>query len=239
MGGMALELIKEKDGLRGLVPSQKNGIQDKVYGSYLDQINPRENKDVQIALASSPDVRFVEFLERIKLPRYKRMAVQTIAKGCNISLGEFQKWYNQASTQRSIALAQQASVKITEDMVEDAKSREDACERCDGTTWIPAQQGLPLSTPGYRPVEIEGQVQWIRDCPRCQRGKVRKPGDAHSRNLLLEMSGNIVRGKGGVSIIQNFGGASHTSAVADLDSMTMDLPDTIDAEFEEMGSTEE
>jgi hypothetical protein len=41
-----------------------------------------------------------------------------------------------------------------------------------------------------------------------------------------------------VTITQNFGGASHTSAVADLDSMTMDLPDVIDAEFEEMGGSE-
>jgi hypothetical protein len=214
-------LIDEKDGLRGLVPSRSFGMRDKVYGTYMTKLDPRNNPVVQHALAESEDPRFKEFLERIQERRYRRMALQTIAKGCNITLAEFGKWFNQASTQAAIATAQQASLKVVEDMVEDAMTVDVVCDRCDGMTWVAAPAGLPPETPGYRSMTGDGGIiVWIRDCPVCTLGKVRKPGDAHARDRTLEMAGLIKKGPG-VVINQSFGN-SHASAVNDLDCMTMD-----------------
>lgn len=217
-------LTIEKDKQRGLVPSRAFGSKDKVYGAYLTHINPRENGHVQKALACSADPRFREFLSRIQTNRYKRVSLQTIAKACSIDLKEFNDWWNRESTQTAIAIAQNSSVDITSDMVADARTTETACERCDGMTWIGAPAGLPLETPGYRPMQSGEEIAWIRDCPNCEGGKTRKIGDSHSRDRVLELSGLIKKG-GGVSVnVNNFGGASHASAVADLDGvMTMDV----------------
>ena len=220
------DLILEKDGLRGLVPSRKYGIRDTVYGAYLQRLNPRENEDFQLALAASKDPRFQDFLEKIKSARFRRMAVQTIAKGCGISLMEFQNWWQKATTQQAIADAQMAGLTIIRDMVGDARTREAVCERCDGMTWIAAPQGLPLETPGYRSMTCGDEVRWIRDCPACRGGKVSRPGDSHARDRVLEVGGLIQKNKSLVQINQNFGGAEHASAVSQLDSMTMDLPDS-------------
>ena len=46
------------------------------------------------------------------------------------------------------------------------------------------------------------EEKWIRDCPVCDgSGKSRKPGDAHARDRILEMSGIIQRGKSAVSLL--------------------------------------
>lgn len=216
------EMMKEKDSLRGYVPATKHGIRDTVYGAYLADLSPRDNPIVQKALAQSEDPRFKEFLERIKMNRYKRISLQTIAKSCGIDLAEFGTWFNKASTQEAISTAQRESVNIVKDMVEDAKSVRTACDRCDGMTWVSAPAGLPPETPGYRSMVGEGNtIFWIRDCPVCTDGKVRKPGDAHARDRTLEIAGMLKKGPGLV-INQNFAEVSHQSAVGELDCMTMD-----------------
>jgi len=215
-------LIKERDEIRGLVPSTSFGIKDKEYGAYLTKLNPRENPNVRQALACSPDPRFQEFLERVMMPRYKKVSMQSIAKACNIDLMEFNKWWQKESTQAALAVAQTASVDITRDMVEDARTVNVVCDRCDGMTWVSAPAGLPDKTPGYRSMESGEEVLWIRDCPVCTSGKIRKPGDAHARDRVLEMSGLTKKG-GGMVLVQNFGGASHSSAVGELDMMTLDV----------------
>ena len=225
---MAKKSLMVRDGYRGMVPSRENGYKDKVYGEYLTTLNPRENTHVQMALAECSDVRFTEFLERIMSGRYRRVSLQTIAKACGIGLTDFADWYQKASTQRAIATAQIRSSRIAEDMATDAESTTTACPRCDGLKFVAAPAGLPVDTCGYRMIEKGGmgyEEKWIRDCPVCDgSGKSRKPGDAHARDRILEMSGIIQRGKSAVQIVQNFGGAAHSSAVQDLDSaMTIDV----------------
>jgi hypothetical protein len=215
-------LIKEKDGIRGMVPNRSFGSKDKVYKAYLDTINPRDNQDVQIALASTTDKRFQAFLERIMDGRYKRTSLPTIAKACNIGLAEFNHWWNKESTQRSIAIAQQKSIAITSDMADDAMSIEVVCDRCDGMAFVAAPEGLPKDTLGYRQMKAGNEIVWVRTCPVCKGGKVRRPGDSHARDRVLEISGLLKKG-GGVSVNVNYGGASHGSAIAELDCMTIDV----------------
>jgi hypothetical protein len=223
-------MMLEKDGIRGAVPGRMIGRKDVVYGEYLRQLNPRVNKSVQLALASTPDVRFQEFVRRVMTPRYKRISMQAIAKACSISLMEFNKWWQTASAQCSIGIAQTASVDLTHDMVADARSREVVCERCDGLGIVNAPAGLKLSTPGYerhqRRDELTGMpiIEWTRECPSCEgSGRVRKPGDAHSRDRVLEMASLINRNKSGVTINIPIN-QDHASAVGDLESaMTIDV----------------
>lgn len=216
-------MILEKDRMRGLVPARQQGIKDTVYGAYMDRLNPRDNQVVQQALAESKDPRFAEFLERIMMPRYKRISLQTIAKACNIGLAEFSNWWQKQSTHQAIAIVQNAAPQIAADMAQDARSIDAVCERCDGMTWISAPHGLPSETPGYRPITVDGEPRWIRDCPVCTGGRVRKPGDAHARDRVLEMGGLLKKGPG-VMITQNFGGMSHASAVSELDeAMSFDV----------------
>ena len=228
----SLAVVKEKDGLRGLVPSRKFGIKDKVYGEYLKTLNPRENPDVQLALASSSDVRFNEFLERIKERRYARISPQAIAKACGIDLMEFQTWWNRQSSQVAIAKAQNRSIEVVEDMIQDARSSEDVCPRCDGLGFVAAPAGLPGDTDGYKCIEPETaqqEAKYIRTCPKCiASGRIRKIGDAHARDRVLEMSGLIKKDKGPL-VSLNFGGASHSSAVSSLNDA---MPMTIDVESE-------
>ena len=223
-------MMLEKDGVRGQVPGRMIGRKDVVYGEYLRRLNPRVNKTVQVALAATPDPRFQEFVNRILTPRYKRVSMQAIAKACHISLIEFNKWWQTASGQCSIAMAQTASVDITGDMIEDARTRDAACERCDGLRVVNAPAGLPLSTPGYERTQTVDEatgfpmIQWSRTCPVCGgTGKIRKVGDERSRDRVLEMAGLVNRTKSGVTInipvTQN-----HASAVGDLDAaMTLDI----------------
>lgn len=224
------KMMKERDGLRGMVPARAFGRDDLVYKEYLKSLNPRENYDVQLALADSEDVRFVEFFQRMMTPRYKKTSLPAIAKACNITLQEFNRWWQKASAQRAIAVAQTSTVDLTRDMVNDARSIDAVCERCDGLGFVAAPANLPLDTLGYerlQGVDPDGlpDVRWIRSCPMCKKeGTVRRPGDAHARDRVLEMSGLINKNKGAlVSITQNFDGAGHGSAVEDLGGMTIDV----------------
>jgi hypothetical protein len=217
--------IYEKE--RGIVPGRSNGIQDRVYGAYLSSLDPRANDAVQLALAASNDVRFKEFLERINMPRYRRVSLQTIAKACNITLAEFNGWWQKESAQRAIAIAQTQSVMITHDMAEDARSVNVVCSRCDGLGFVAAPEGLPEDVSGYKMIQAargDEPAKYIRDCPNCDaQRKIRKPGDSHARDKILEMGGLVKKGAA-VQITQNFGGATHASAISELDSaMSIDV----------------
>lgn len=177
-----------------------------------------------MALASSGDPRYEEFLARLQEGRYKRVSLQTIAKACGIDLKEFSNWWNKASTQRAIAVAQTSTVEIVKDLVQDARTVQAVCERCDGMTFVTAPAGLPKSTPGYKSMKNGDETVWIRTCPNCVNGKVSKPGDTHARDKVLEMSGLIRKGAAVNVNINNLGGASHASAISALDdAMSIDV----------------
>jgi len=216
------QMIAVRDGSRGMVPGGINAGKDKVYGAYLNALDPRDNPDLQLSLAASTDRRFVEFLERIRLRRYERVSLQTIAKACNIGLEEFQNWWQRESTQRAIAEAQRASPLVTRDMADTARSKQGPCEKCEGLGIITAPSFLDAdTTPGYRCVAEatdDSSAIWVRTCPYCGGSKIEtKPGDTHSQDRVLEMAGLIQKSKGPMVAINNYGGAAHASAVTDLD----------------------
>lgn len=238
------KLIKEKGSRRGLVPSSADAIHDIPYNNFLDELNPRERKDVQHALASSSDQRFVIFLEKaMSMSGFNpRMSLAAHAKRCGIGLEEFNIWWRKASTQRALAIMQGASPKIAEHTAIDAQSQIVGCERCDGLGWVYAEENLPVDTPGYGIMRIDvkkvpttdrdGNVSeevvdvpvYTRTCPAgCDKGKKRIPGDWDSRSAVLTAAGLINQKGPGIQITQHFGGQAMPSAVSRLDVMTIDL----------------
>lgn len=229
------ELFYEKDKLRGLVPTSDNGRADVAYAAWLEGIDAESDPELHIALARSTDPRYRRFLEMIGQPNRRGLKIQTMAKQCGIDLPEFQQWYGKESVQMAIGIAQKRARFVVMDMAGDALTRSEFCERCDGLGWVGAAEGLPVDTPGYRIMGMrtvldgEGTKEepvWCRTCPKCL-GKMRtnEPGDEHARDKILEIAGLASKGgKGGVQIVQNFGGAGHTSAVnGSLNVLTVDV----------------
>lgn len=232
-------LMREKGGLRGLVPDYPNGKLDTVYEAYLKRIDPVNNEAIAEALAAAPDPRFRAFLQRAGMPSgpFAHMRPQTIAKSVGIGMLEFQKFISEAVNARAVAEAQMRALDSIKDMGVDARSIDDVCERCDALGWVAAAEGLPEPwPPGYRMVAeerrsvIDGQefvepAKWIRTCPKCKGAtSVRKPGDAHSRDRVLEVAKLINQRGPALALQMNFGGAAHASAVGALaDAMPIDI----------------
>ena len=202
--------MTEKDRIRGLVPARNRGYRDRIFAEYLDTLNPRGNVLMQKALAASPDVRFQEFLDRVMTPKYRRASLATIAKGCSIDLPEFNQQSGKASAQRAIAEAQLASLGVVEGLIEDAKSKDDVCDRCDGIGSIAAPPGLAGNIPGYRLAreasEEHAPFSPARVPSAPVRGTVRRSGDAHARDRSMEIAGLSSGAKGAAVAIQNFSG---------------------------------
>jgi hypothetical protein len=90
--------------------------------------------------------------------------------------------------------------------------------------FVTAAAGLPDDIEGYRCVNPDAKEPvFVRTCPKCRGNKYEsRPGDTHSRDKLLEMSGIIKKGPA-ININQSFG-VGHASAVEDLsDAMPFDV----------------
>lgn len=199
--------MTEKRSPRGLVPTSSVGCTDIPYNTYLSELDPKHNENVQYALAAATDGRFREFLRLLSEPQCRHYALATIAKKCDISLPEWGDFWRKAQTQRALAIATNAIPALTIDMTIDAQSRTVVCERCDGLG------------------EVEHGEGKFRPCPNCEgKGTTRKVGDMHSREKLLEMSGLInKKGSAAVVINQNFGGMGVDSASDRLSRITFDV----------------
>ena len=73
------------------------------------------------------------------------------------------------------------------------KSKNDVCDRCEGIGTLAAPPGVEGDIPGYRPAreasEEHGAI-YTRACPKCAgEGTVRRSGDAHTRDRLMEIAG--------------------------------------------------
>jgi len=211
----------ERNSPRGLVPSRAYGRLDETYNAYLDELDPLgkgtdpdKSRIVQEALAMSRDQRFSTFFERIHAPQFKRMTLATVAKSCDITYPEFAEFMQSANKAVALARAQAGVVGVTSDMVQDARSKEVTCGRCDG--YGVATDDLKSNSDGTKP---------MRTCPDCSgTGKTRLPGDTDSRKLLLEMTG--LAGKKGPTVQvnnNNFGGAGIESAMGSLGKVSFDL----------------
>lgn len=220
-----LKKIREPGGARGLVPSRSFGIQDVVYGSFLDALDPRGRDEIQIALACSKDPRFREFLNRLwKKTGGRVISLPAIAKSCGISLSEFNEWANSSSTQQALVVALRAAPRVARKLVADALEIVEFCERCDGTGVVTAPKGLNPEPDGYRLAGIDDDERelWVRTCPHGSDGKIKRAGSEHAQDRVLELAGLINKKGSAPSVTINFGGAGHQSAIDSLSVLTLD-----------------
>jgi hypothetical protein len=218
-----LKVIREKG--RGLVPGPAYGVLDIAYNEFLDELNPRERKEVRIALAATKDNRFKEFLRFVGMPvAGTPPSLASCAKRAGIDLNEFQDWALKSANQRSIAIATDRGPRLTALIADNAEEIVEFCDRCDGLGWISAQAGMPLDTPGYEQIGIDAQEQPLfrRECPHGADGKIRRLGSEHAQDKILEISGLASKKGPMVQITQNIGSSSHASALSDLDAMSLD-----------------
>jgi hypothetical protein len=237
-------LVKVRDSTRAHVPSRRCAAQDKDYNAYLDGLDPRgeseDSRAIRLALASSPDPRFREFVTRLNTYRYSRSRLATVAKSVDISLAEFNRWGQHAAYQRALAEAQQAAPRIIRYLAAKALPHEEGCDRCDGLKWVPVDPDIdPAFVPGgvrvmtvLVPVEGKKKLQPVernvRACPACGgTGLKVKPGDLDAAKLVVEIAG-LTGKKASVQINNNFGGAGLESRMADLRK----IPFAVDVEAE-------
>ena len=217
--------MPERNSPRGLVPTSEFADLDTPYVEFLNEVNPREDKDAQFALAASTDKRFREFIEVANSPKYKRWSLATIAKKLDITLPEFANFWAKAGQAAAMARAARGLAAMTDDMLADAASKSEACERCDALGWVAAAAGIDPAPDGYRFMGDgpEGE-RWARTCPVCQGAKrLRAVGDAHARDKILAMNGIGQKGSGVVVAINNYAGMGIESAGNRMSSVAFEV----------------
>ncbi len=233
-------MLEGKGSVRGLVPTSSFGIRDTTYNEYLDGFDPRGDEPkaaaIRLALAQATDIRFREFLERVMDPRCKRMSLAALAKERGIPLHEMAEFWQKAQHQRALAIAQNGVIEVMEDIVYDARSKEEPCGRCDGFGVVYVEDGMGKFADVEKLEPENPESKSIRACPQCKgTGLGHKSGDTDARRMLLETAGYTGKKSGGagVQIVQNFGGAGMESAVDKLSKVNFDV------DFEEVSSESE
>lgn len=220
------KLIKEKNSPRGMVPGIDEAHTDEPYNAFLDQIDPRNKPETQLALAASNDKRFREFLRVVNHPKYKRNCLAYVAKVCDIGLPEFAEFWRRANQTRAFAVAAEGLPALTQDMLGDAASKKEVCERCDGFGYVEVpearmvlEDGKPIDG-SFRPMG----VKWVRDCPVCEgNGRLSRPGDSHARDKLILMNGIGQKGSGVTVAINNYGGMGIEAAGNRMSNVTFEV----------------
>lgn len=225
--------------MRGLVPTSSFGIKDTTYNEYMAGFDPRQEgakgAALRVALAQATDIRFREYLERTMDPRCKHMSLAALAKERDIPLHEMAEFWQKAQHQRALAIAQNGIVEVMDDIVYDARSKDEPCGRCDGFGVVYVEEGMEKFVDGVEKVNPRDPAsRSIRACPMCKgNGKVKKSGDTDARKMLLETTGHTGKRSGGaVQIVQHFGGAGMESAVDKLSKVSFDV------DFEEIPAGE-
>ena len=158
-----------------------------------------EQDEFRQALACAKDANIEPFLYDLMLPKYRRWTATQLAKKHEIKMERLIDIVRDYMHSKAMLALMSGIPKIAADMVQDARSTEVECPKCDGFGII-MKEGIPN-----------------RDCPRCKgSGAVRKVGDSDSRKLILETLGWTGK-KGAPLIQQTFINANVESVIDDLE----------------------
>ena len=208
----------ERDSGRGEVPAASHGRFDIPYNEYLATLKPRENKEFQFVCATASDIRFRNFVELLGNGWYKSYTLATLAKKCDISLPQFAEFWQSSQKTIAIARAQGALPDLFANLIEDAKTKDVTCSRCDGYGFVPESSNSDDGVPAK-----------IRTCPQCKgTGTQKEVGNLHARDRILEATD--MRGKrsgGGIQITQHFGGMGIESAVDSMSKISFAIDDEV------------
>jgi len=137
-----------------------------------------------LALEHAPDPKFQAFLLNRLDPHYKNMTFAQMCRNHGITLADMDDVYRKGQIHLGMIRGSNHLPQVVEDVIVDAKSKQQYCMRCDGRGYIKDEDGPENST---------------RECPMCHGLKeIRVPGDNHARDLVYESYGLI--GKRGPAV---------------------------------------
>jgi hypothetical protein len=180
-----------KDRYQRPIPSQP--YKDEPMRRFSEHV---DREHLQMFLHQSGNDRYETLALMMGDPAFAGLTFATLCKKNNITLHEMQMLYTDGMRQLALLKMSNALPDLMMDVAEDAKSKMEACPRCDG-------QGIVPDT-GDR----------TKDCPACQAtGKIRRIGDRHARDLVFE-SAKLTKQTGPLVAIQNITtGDSHLEAI--------------------------
>ena len=182
---------------------------DKLSNAFIESLG--SNSEFQTALALSDSPRAQDLLHDILTPKYRTWTVTALARKHGFSPATmFDLWrgYNTAKGMLTIA---SGIPEVSKGVVEDAKSIDICCPRCDG--WGEIERTSKTEDSEGKPVTSVEKIP----CPQCKSaGSVRKPGDSDSRKLMFEAVG-FIKKQNGINI--NIGKVGVESVLDELDSI--------------------
>lgn len=164
----------------------QNPSQDVPMRIFIENVPPDE---LTAALEASPDPKFQQFLDARTDPAYRNHSFAAICRKLNITLSEFDDLWRNHQLHRAMIRVSNYTPEIFEGVARAARSKMEACSRCDGEKLVYNDRGVG------------------RTCPVCDgAGKVEVYGVPHAIDKIYGSMGMDGR-KGGpmVAIQQNFG----------------------------------
>ena len=179
------------------------------------------DKEFAEALEHAPDPKFQTFLAARADPAYRGLSFAALCRKFNISLADVDDLWRSHQLHVGMIEMMNHVPRVMIDIVEDAKSHQGTCTRCDGSGTITRDSDIgsgsaeaPRSR-GSGSGEERGRVREARPterveglaritCPVCDgTKKVRVIGDKAARDLVFESIGLTGKRPPGVAIQQN------------------------------------
>src|SRR5258708_3173859 len=137
------------------------------------------DKDLKTALHVSSSPKAKRFLRLLLIPRERKLSISRMAAMADLIPVELAQIFRDYYSSQAVMQMVKQLPEVADDIMEDAKSTEIECPRCDGWGKITLQLN-PKSKPARK------------ICPRCDGlGKGRQVGNSDAPQLALEATGAI------------------------------------------------
>lgn len=187
----ALQRIEDRITSEGTQPASAspkelvtNKYVDELHDEYLERLDP--NQDLKAALSRSSSPKAQKFLEVLVNPKKSNKSITRLARECGLYpidvIDILRSYHLTKATEVYISSAPS----IAEDIVEDSRTTEIECRKCDGFKEVIHPKPKYEKDAKGKLVAVDN---WVT-CPRCNgTGKERKPGSPHARKQVAEVVG--------------------------------------------------
>lgn len=147
-------------------PQQR--LVDEIQDEYLESHTSRDI--LKTALAHDASAKAQKFLSELLNPRNSKLKLSRIARKVGVDSQDIERIVRSHSLSTALTTYVTAAPAIAGDVVEDSRSFDDICPRCDGLGQ-------------FKPTEKSK----LKTCPRCKgKGEIRVPGNSDARRLVYD-----------------------------------------------------